>query len=246
MAAKAYKIAKSFEYASYPIYQNIKQIRESMETSVSSLFFLLVSTLISTLFSFFPDEESLEGIVNGLKVSQEIKDMLNSGYIRLGIVFIGTLILFLAAFYARRLIKYLSSNKNSDLKRNQLYNDFYGIVIPQVIMGVSYSKQAKEKGEMNSLYAIQALHHINCAINSLTQMNIHQHKTGNKLSASAKKVLKEITEQALNRTLNDAKTALDDISQLCDGELNKKITDLSVNGIFSIFDTSVSGVAPNY
>jgi hypothetical protein len=105
-------------------------------------------------------------------------------------------------FIAYKAIKWISNNKNSDKKRKKLCEEFYQIVIPQIILGKSYCKKAKASAD-KSLYIIQSSYYIGEAIKHINEINVNEVNRWFKTKEASKELIRRLGKDVYGSVIDE-------------------------------------------
>lgn len=186
---KLFKLVKSIDYVTYPVYKELLKISKTVNDSLSNFKTILVSAAIGVLFDASPLSQY---IVNLLKEQPLPKFLLKTISGKNAPLFLSIIIALL--FYAIVCavhwvaVRY-SSNKNTVEKQNDIVDEFYAIAIPQLIEVKSILEQVDEDNSNDDrkklLLLLQAKHEIQKLNKMLHQMCIIEHgKLGNQTDDS--------------------------------------------------------------
>lgn len=197
---KTFKIIKSMNYVSYPIYQELVKIGGSVSSFKNVLIAAFVGMLVdkTPLSSFI-----LEAILCMTKkenlIDCEPKIMENS---KIAISIIIALLIFALSQLFHYLSERLGSNKNTRKKQEKIAYEFYNVVIPILIEVKGLVEQAQESekdGKNNNnikLYLLQALFNMHELDKIVTNMDIKVKKITGKDDKDSRAVLEQINENA--------------------------------------------------
>lgn len=244
---KTYKIVDSLTYVTYPIYQEIIEIKGAVSNTISSLRNILISAIISTLFSSTPICKYILERINESSTCDIIKII--TGY--KGTPIFLAIALALCVYTIIKLIEFINSrwrsNKNTKEKQDRIIKDFYFLALPNSVIIKSKLEKIKETVDMDKdkklLFLMQAKIAFVDLYNDVTRMHIVEYADPEKqvLTHDSEELLNRISKCAYTTFLVDLMNSLYDIiSQLHDGysvPAKKDIDDLYsyffMNGIFA-------------
>jgi len=176
---KLFKLIKTSDYVSYPIYKELVKINDSISNSITTFRDVLISTIVGVLFDKTPVSNQLLMFAKSFFPNNIIGEMAQfEGASILLSTSIGFLFYGLIKFYHFMKTR-LTSNKNSKRKRDCLVDEFYKLAIPQLIEVKSMLEQVEEIETKDAkdlrkkiLILLQAKHEICDLYNFIYSMHV--------------------------------------------------------------------------
>ena len=169
---KLFKLIKSMDYVTYPIYKELVQISDAIGNSITAFRDMLISTIIGVIFEVTPISNL---VVDYLKEKYPDPESFINKFVSYADITVFISILFaLIVFFLINLVQFFisrwGSNKNTKRKRDVIVYEFYNVAIPQLIEVKSILEQMNDddSGEDRKklLLLLQAKHGV-CDLYSL-------------------------------------------------------------------------------
>ena len=141
---KIFKLIKSINYVSYPVYKEIVKISDAVSNSIGSFRDMLIATIVGIMFDKTPLSKALLNcIANKFPSDTAERITSNENYTILLSIFIAVTIFLL--FKLVYIIKTRwGKNNNTKKKRDKLVYEFYNVAIPQLIEIKSIIEEIQE------------------------------------------------------------------------------------------------------
>lgn len=194
---KLFKLIKSVDYVTYPTYKEVTEINKKLGDSLSNYRDVLITTAVG-LF------------LNTTFVSNIIIDHLKKAYASVTLIgrFVrceaaSEVIALVAAIILYFLIKLihwicylLSTNKNTQEKRDAIVHEFFNVIIPQLV-GIrsiieKYNKASSVHSRKRILLLVQASHEISELFSDLSKMRIIEKDSKGNITKQSDELLQRI------------------------------------------------------